>query len=87
MSKEAVLSLIQEAQTNQELLQQLEAATGTTRVLEIGSAKNYEFNEEELLAVMQEQQLNFAGQEPELSEEELESVAGGDINIRIKIKW
>lgn len=36
---------------------------------------------------MQEQQLNFAGQEPELSEEELESVAGGDINIRIKIKW
>lgn len=39
MSKEAVLSLIQEAQTNQELLQQLEAATGTTRVLEIDLQK------------------------------------------------
>jgi predicted ribosomally synthesized peptide with nif11-like leader len=84
MSKEAVLSLIKEAQSNQELLEQLQAATGTARVLEIASAKNYDFNEEELLAVMQEQQLRFAGQEPELSEEQLELVAGG---IKVKLNY
>ena len=65
MSKQAVLNLIEESKSDESLLAQLESAEGPQTILEIAKSKGYEFTEDELLSVMQEQQLSFADeQEP-----------------------
>jgi predicted ribosomally synthesized peptide with nif11-like leader len=74
MSIESVRSMIETSKTDATLRQQLQAAEGPEAILTIASEKGYEFTEEELLSVMQEKQLSFG---EELSEEQLESVAGG----------
>ena len=74
MSIESVRSMIETSKTDATLRQQLQAAEGPEVILTIASEKGYEFTEEELLSVMQEKQLSFG---EELSEEQLESVAGG----------
>ncbi|NEO92958.1 MAG: Nif11-like leader peptide family natural product precursor, partial [Moorea sp. SIO3G5] len=68
MSRESVLALIKASETDQALKAQLESAEGPATVLEIAASKGYNFTEEELLAVMQEQQLGFAEAPVELSE-------------------
>ncbi|NEO03536.1 MAG: Nif11-like leader peptide family natural product precursor [Moorea sp. SIO3I7] len=68
MSRESVLALLKASETDQALKAQLESAEGPATVLEIAASKGYNFTEEELLAVMQEQQLGFAEAPVELSE-------------------
>ncbi len=68
MSRESVLALLKAAEIDQALKAQLESAEGPARVLEIAANKGYVFTEEELLAVMQEQQLELATPDVELSE-------------------
>jgi predicted ribosomally synthesized peptide with nif11-like leader len=75
MSKEAVIKLIEAAESNPTLLKQLHNAQGPETVLAIGAERGFQFSEAELIAVMQEKQLSFASQE--LSEEQLEAVVGG----------
>ena len=74
MSQESVRKMLETAENDAALRQQLQTAEGPEAVLAIASQKGYEFTEEELLSVMQEKQLSFGS---ELSEEQLESVAGG----------
>ena len=76
MSKEAVKNLIKESQSDTQLLARLEAAEGSEAVIKIAQARGYEFTEDELILVMQEQQ-ELTSEESELSEEALEAVAGG----------
>ncbi|AOY84084.1 Nif11-like leader peptide family RiPP precursor [Moorena producens JHB] len=68
MSKESVLALIKAAEADQSLKAQLESAENPEQVLVIAASQGYNFTEEELLAVMQEQQLEFATPAVELSE-------------------
>ncbi|WP_424099482.1 Nif11-like leader peptide family RiPP precursor [Moorena producens] len=68
MSRESVLALIKAAEADQSLKAQLESAEGPEQVLKIAASQGYNFTEEELLAVMQEQQLEFATPAVELSE-------------------
>jgi predicted ribosomally synthesized peptide with nif11-like leader len=75
MSKAAVIELIGAAERNPSLLKQLHSAQGPETVLTIAAERGFEFSESELFAVMQEKQLSFASKE--LSNEELEAVAGG----------
>ncbi|NEP00295.1 MAG: Nif11-like leader peptide family natural product precursor [Symploca sp. SIO2E9] len=76
MSQASVLELIKSSQENQALQQRLEAADSPETIMKIGVEKGYNFTEEELLSVMQEIQ-QVAAEEGELSEDELEAVAGG----------
>jgi predicted ribosomally synthesized peptide with nif11-like leader len=75
MSKEAVIKLIEAADSNPTLLKQLHSAQGPEAILAIAAERGFKFSEAELLAVMQEKQLSFATNE--LSEEQLEAVVGG----------
>ena len=68
MSKQAVFNLIEESKADNNLLSQLKAAEDSSTILEIGKYKGYDFTEDELLSVMQEQQLSFANQPVELDE-------------------
>ncbi len=76
MSREAVIELIEFAESDPNLRKQLSSAQGPETVLKIAEKKGYQFTEAELIEVMQEKQLSFASSE-ELSEEQLESVVGG----------
>ncbi|MEH1770622.1 Nif11-like leader peptide family natural product precursor [Nostoc sp.] len=75
MSKEAVIELIEAAESNPTLLKQLHSAQGPETVLAIAAERGFQFSEAELLAVMQEKQLSFASEA--LSDEQLEAVVGG----------
>ncbi|NEO79040.1 Nif11-like leader peptide family RiPP precursor [Moorena sp. SIO4G3] len=68
MSIESVLALIKAAEADQSLKAQLESAEGPEQVLAIAVSKGYYFTKKELLAVMQEQQLEFATATIEFSE-------------------
>ena len=74
MSIESVHQMIETAKNDAALKKQLQTAERPENVLAIASERGYEFTEKELLIVMQERQLSCG---EELSEEELESVAGG----------
>jgi|GEM_PF-1919868 predicted ribosomally synthesized peptide with nif11-like leader len=79
MSKQAVIKLIEAAESNPTLLKQLHSAQGPETVLAIAAERSFNFNEEELLTVMQEKQLSFTSDV--LSDEQLEAVAGGKGNV------
>ncbi|MDZ8106204.1 MAG: Nif11-like leader peptide family natural product precursor [Nostoc sp. DedQUE12a] len=79
MSKEAVIKLIEAAESNPTLLKQLHSAQGPETVLAIATQRGLEFSETELLTVMQEKQLSFASEA--LSDEQLEAIAGGKGNV------
>ena len=68
MTKEAVQNLIKDSQSNEQLMAQLEAAEGSKAVLEIAKERGYEFTEEELISVMQEQQLGCYSEPVEMNE-------------------
>ncbi|MEH1770624.1 Nif11-like leader peptide family natural product precursor [Nostoc sp.] len=79
MSKEAVIELIEAAESNPTLLKELHSAQGPETVLTIAAERGFEFSESELLSVMQEKQLSFASED--LSDEQLEAIAGGKGNV------
>lgn len=83
MSKQAAIEMIKIAQTDSILKEQLENAHESQEVVKIGSEKGYEFTEEELVIVMAEQSM-LSSEELELSDSELESVAGG---IKLAVKY
>lgn len=76
MSKQAVIKLIEFAENNSTLRNQLYGAPDAATIIAIASEKDYQFTEAELLEVMKEKQLSFTYDE-ELSEEQLEAVVGG----------
>ncbi|NMG07825.1 Nif11-like leader peptide family natural product precursor [Brasilonema sp. UFV-L1] len=80
MSKEAISQMMQSASENPTLQHQLEQAGGLAEVVKIGAEKGYQFTEEEVQAFLSERGVNFEDStEGELSEETLETVAGGFI--------
>ena len=80
MSKEAVKNLIKESQSDTQLLARLEAAEGSEAVIKIAQERGYEFTEDELILVMQEEQLSFSGQPAEFNESALKFMKEVDNN-------
>ena len=75
-----------------ELAQALEAENDREAVTELANSKGYDFSSEELWAEIQKRQAEFEQKQTggELSDEELEAVAGGGtllmtINLSIKV--
>ncbi|HLO51727.1 MAG TPA: Nif11-like leader peptide family RiPP precursor [Kamptonema sp.] len=88
MSKESVLEFIQKVSTDSALETEIEqAVTGkseqdaATNIVQIASQHGYSFTSDEILAQRQEMQ--------ELSEEDLEQVAGGSLggSVRSAYRW
>ncbi|WNZ43913.1 Nif11-like leader peptide family natural product precursor [Leptolyngbya boryana CZ1] len=89
MSTQAVtdfLEKVSEDQTLQsELVQALKSDNDREAVTQLGNGRGYEFTSEELWAEIQKRQAEFeqkrSAGELELSDEELEAVAGGEVLI------
>jgi len=73
MSKEAVKEFYKVLQSDEALQQNVKAADSSMKVINIAAEKGYDFTELELEAFMQE----AIAADGELSEEALETVAGG----------
>jgi predicted ribosomally synthesized peptide with nif11-like leader len=73
MSQEAVKSFFDFAKTSEEVQLQLGNGVSYEGIIKIASEKGYHFTEQDL----QKRVTNLAGKE-ELSEQELEAVAGGN---------
>ena len=95
---EAFLNQISEDEALQaELVKALEAENDREAVTELANSKGYDFTSDELWAEIQKRQAEFEQKQTsgELSDEELEAVAGGGpliliktiIKITIQIKW
>lgn len=84
MAIENVIKLMQAAQEKPELAAKLETVTSSEQVVEIGASEGLEFTTEEVEDFRQK--LEEAGQKTEndeLSEDQLESVAGGWFGERL----
>ncbi len=86
MSKEALERMFLAASEDPNLRQKLENASEYTEAVSIGAENGFNFSEEEAQAFISEQGIEV--EEGELSNEELEAVAGGfvrsaNINIRV----
>ena len=82
MSIESVKTFYESLKSDEALQERVKAADDSATVIQIASEKGYEFTEQELERAMQE-----AIVEGDLSQEELEAVAGGaeeDVKIRGK---
>ena len=77
MSQASVLEFIEKAKVNSTLRSQLETASDSAELKRIAANHGYDFTEKEILTVFQKQGLLVVKEERLLSEEELESVAGG----------
>jgi predicted ribosomally synthesized peptide with nif11-like leader len=87
MSKEALEQMFQAASEDPNLRQKLENASGYTEAVIIGAENGFNFTEEEAQVFVSEQGL-MEVEEGELSNEDLEAVAGGfsfSINGTFKI--
>lgn len=73
MSIESVKTFYELLQSDENLQERIKAAGNSATVVQIASEKGYEFTEQELEKAMQETLVK-----EELSEQELEAVAGGD---------
>ena len=62
------------------MLARLEAAEGSEAVIKIAQERGYEFTEDELILVMQEEQLSFSGQPAEFNESALKFMKEVDNN-------
>ena len=84
--QEAVLALFTEAGNNETLFRKIEAATTAEALVKLGLENGYEFSAAELQEFMQGRSGEFVlGEEKEdyeLSEFELEVVAGGTCSVR-----
>ena len=81
MSIEAVKEFYELLQSDETLQERVKAADDSATVVQIASEKGYEFTEQELERAMQE-----AIVEGELSQEELEAVAGAGDKVKVKQK-
>ena len=81
MSIESVKKFYELLQSDEILQERVKAAEDSATVVQIASEKGYEFTEQELDRAMQE-----AIFEGELSEQELEAVAGAGKKTKIKSK-
>jgi predicted ribosomally synthesized peptide with nif11-like leader len=80
MSKEAVEQMMKSAGDDLVLQQQLETANGFAEVVQIGAEKGYQFTEADAQALLRERGIPTGDSaDGELSEEALETVAGGFI--------
>ena len=74
MSQSAVVDFFQAAESNQSLLEQLSSANSAASIVEMAATSGYQFTESDLTSVVaQAQQM----EDSELSDSELEAVAGG----------
>lgn len=73
MSKETVREFFKVAENDEALQEMIKAADSSMNVVQIAAEKGYEFTELELQAVMQK----TVAEDGDLSEEELDAVAGG----------
>ncbi|MEG3969633.1 Nif11-like leader peptide family natural product precursor [Microcoleus sp. T2B6] len=78
MAIENVVKLVQAAQENPELALKLETVTSAEQVVEIGAGEGLEFTTEEAVIFRQKLiEMTQKAEDGELTEEELESAAGG----------
>lgn len=86
MSKEAASEFIEKAQTDPEIQQKLQGLGASAQlddVLDVAAASGYSFSENELMDAGKDAAEKSGSQpEGELSERELEMVAGGSWNLR-----
>lgn len=83
MSQESVKVFYQVLEKDQELQKRVKIAENSADIVRIASEKGYVFTEQQLEIAMQETVTN-----EELSEEQLEAVAGGDgdkVKVRVKL--
>ena len=88
MSQASVLEFIELAKVDNTLRSQLEAVSNSAQLKEIAEDKGYNFSEKEIVSVFQEQGLLTIAEDKELSEKELEAVAGsgdGDVILVVVI--
>ena len=81
MSKEAFEQMFLAASEDPNLLQKLENASEYTEAVSIGAENGFNFTEEEAQAFLNEQGL-MEVEQGELSDEDLEAVAGGFIRFK-----
>lgn len=87
MSKSAIEQLFIAANDNVDLQQQLKTVNGITEAIKLGADNGYSFTEDEVKSFLTEHAMaSQSGAEGELSEADLEAVAGGFLdNLNIKI--
>ncbi|MCF2147142.1 Nif11-like leader peptide family RiPP precursor [Desmonostoc muscorum LEGE 12446] len=78
MSKETVRGFFKVAENDEVLQEKLKAGNSSTSIIQMANERGYQFTTEELQVFMQE----VTAADAELSEDELEAVAGG---LKIKI--
>jgi predicted ribosomally synthesized peptide with nif11-like leader len=87
MSKSAIEQLFIAANDNVDLQQQLKTVNGITEAVKLGAENGYSFTEEEVKGFLTEHAMaSQAGADGELSEADLEAVAGGLFdNLNLKV--
>jgi predicted ribosomally synthesized peptide with nif11-like leader len=89
MSTAAIEQLFSAANDNVNLQQQLKTVSGVTETVKLGADHGYSFTEDEVKSYLTEHaMISQAGAEGELSEDDLESVAGGfldNLNLNVKV--
>ena len=85
--KEFLSKATEDASLQSDLAKALEADNDREAVTELANSKGYDFSSDELWAVIQARQAEVASRQEsgELSDEELEAVAGGEIIIALGI--
>lgn len=90
MSQALVLKFIELAEAEPNLRNQLETASSTKELQQIAASHGYDFTEQEIITVFQEQGILAVEEESSLSEEELEAVAGGvkfGVGVSFKVEF
>ena len=87
MSQATVLKFIESDKVDNSLRSQLEAATNSAQLKEIAVQKGYDFTEQEMLTVLQKQGILTITEDEDLSEKELETVAGGKPKFKVGISF
>lgn len=77
MSKQQVVEFFQTASKDEALAEKLKVSTSPSSILAIAAEYGYEFTEEELVQCEREQLEAFWNEDNELSDQQLEAVAGG----------
>lgn len=86
MSQEAVKNFFDFVKTSDDIQNQFKNGVSYEGIISIASSKGYNFNEQELQKHLKEDEtLKTVSKEEELSEQELEAVAGGKPTVIIII--
>ena len=84
MSQASVLNFFKAVQKNKAVQKQLEVADSLSTAVKIGTEQGYNFTQDELIDFIEEIQ-QVEAKEIEMSEEELEAVAGGGHSLFSKL--